>query len=67
MENSYKAVKGYQIFSIEDAHVQAATRVNGLVTVVHRIFVTADEAEQWIPTNGARHLQYTILEVFKKP
>jgi hypothetical protein len=29
--------------------------------------VTADEAEQWIQTNGARHLQYTILEVFKKP
>lgn len=67
MENSYKAEKGYQIFSIEDAHAQAATRVYGLVMAVHQLFETADEAEQWIQKNGERHVQYTVLEVFKKP
>jgi hypothetical protein len=67
MENNYKAARGYQIFSIEDAHVQAVTCVYGLVTAVHQLFETADEAEQWIQTSGERHVQYTILEVFKKP
>jgi hypothetical protein len=56
MENNYVAAKGYQVFSIENARVQAEMRVYGLVTAVHRLFETPDEAEQWIQTGGARHV-----------
>jgi hypothetical protein len=57
MENNYEAESGYQIYSIEDAHVQAPRRLYGLVTAAHQLFQTADEAEQWIQTDGERHVQ----------
>lgn len=67
MENSYKAAKSYQVFSIEDTHAQSHQRVYGLAMATHQSFETPDDAEEWIQVNGERHVQYSILEVFKKP
>lgn len=65
MENEHIAVKSYDVYVIEDSNIQSSNKTYVLADT-HKSFPRYDKAEQWIQENGERHLNYTIIEIFKK-
>lgn len=66
MGNEYIAKKAYQIYIIVDTNAPSTERIYGLHDT-HKSFSEYSDAKSWIETEGERHINYTILEVFRRP
>jgi len=65
MDNKYPANNEFRIYKITQSGMEDKMIVYGLINT-HIFFKTYDLAKQWIEDEGERHVEYTIVEVYKK-
>jgi len=64
----YEAIPKFKVYILTDTGANGfAGRVYGFTNEAHKDFDTYDDALNWIQVNGDRHIEYTILEVLRKP
>ena len=67
MDKDYKASKKFLVCSIQECHIPSFDKIFGLQMENLIPNETYDEAVKWIQDNGARQVDYTIIEAFSKP
>ncbi len=66
MDSDYKVIKKFQVYSIQDCHAPSFNKISGLQVGNPIPNETYEEAFEWIQINGARQVDYTIIEVYRK-
>ena len=67
MNRDYKAIKKFLVCSIQECHIPSFDKIFGLQMENLIPNETYVEAVEWIQDNGARQVDYTIIEVYRKP
>ena len=67
MDRDYKAIKKYLVCSIQECHIPSFDKIFGLQMDNLITHETYDAAVEWIQDNGARQVDFTIIEVYRKP
>jgi len=67
MDKDYKASEKFLVCSFQECHIPSFDKIFGLQLENPIPNETYDEAVEWIQNNGARQVDYTIIEVHRKP
>jgi hypothetical protein len=67
MDRDYKASKKFLVCSIQECHIPSLDKIFGLQFENQIPNASYDDAVEWIQNNGARQVDYTIIDVYRKP
>jgi hypothetical protein len=64
MDDKFQHKKEYRIYKIAEAS-SGFEKIFGVINT-HKVFLTHELAQQWIEDEGERHIEYTIVAVYKR-